>query len=95
MVLLYDLKNELNTYKEQLKELKDVLNIEKAENELDKLREETNLDGFWNDIEKSQSTMQKIKSLENKIERFNKLNVSLEDILTLIDLSLEEGRKRC
>ena len=91
MVLLYDLKNELNTYKEQLKELKDVLNIEKAENELDKLREETNLDGFWNDIEKSQSTMQKIKSLENKIERFNKLNVSLEDILTLIDLSLEEG----
>lgn len=91
MVLLYDLKNELNTYKEQLKELKDVLNIKKAENELDKLREETNLDGFWNDIEKSQSTMQKIKSLENKIERFNKLNVSLEDILTLIDLSLEEG----
>jgi peptide chain release factor 2 len=91
MVLLYDLKNELNTYKEQLKELKDVLNIEKAENELDKLREETNLDGFWNDIEKSQSTMQKIKSLENKIERFNKLNVSLEDILTLRELSLEDG----
>ncbi|HHX57087.1 MAG TPA: PCRF domain-containing protein, partial [Clostridiales bacterium] len=91
MVLLDDLKNELNTYKQQLKELRDVLNIDKAENELAVLKEQSSVDGFWNDIENSQVIMQKIKTLENKIERFDKLNESLEDIIMLIDLSLEEG----
>lgn len=91
MVLLYDLKNELNTYRQQLKELRDVLNIDKAENELSDLKEQSGVDGFWNDIENSQIIMQKIKALENKIERFDKLNESLEDIIMLIDLSLEEG----
>ncbi len=91
MVLLYDLKNELNTYRQQLKELRDVLNIDKAENELSDLKEQSGVDGFWNDIENSQIIMQKIKALENKIERFVKLNESLEDIIMLIDLSLEEG----
>jgi len=91
MVLLYDLKNELNTYRQQLKELRDVLNIDKAENELSDLKEQSGVDGFWNDIENSQIIMQKVKALENKIERFDKLNESLEDIIMLIDLSLEEG----
>ena len=91
MVLLDDLKNELNTYKQQLKELRDVLNIDKAENELAVLKEQSSIDGFWNDIENSQIIMQKAKALENKIERFDKLNESLEDIIMLIDLSLEEG----
>lgn len=91
MVLLDDLKNELNTYKQQLKELRDVLNIDKAENELAVLKEQSSVDGFWNDIENSQIIMQKVKALENKIERFDKLNESLEDIIMLIDLSLEEG----
>lgn len=91
MVLLDDLKNELNTYKQQLKELRDVLNIDKAENELAVLKEQSSVDGFWNDIENSQVIMQKVKALENKIERFDKLNESLEDIIMLIDLSLEEG----
>ena len=91
MVLLDDLKNELNTYKQQLKELRDVLNIDKAENELAVLKEQSSVDGFWNDIENSQIIMQKAKALENKIERFDKLNESLEDIIMLIDLSLEEG----
>lgn len=91
MVLLYDLKNELSSYSQQIEELKDVLSIDKAKNELAELKKETSADGFWNDVENSQIAMQKIKALENKITRFNKLNESLEDILTLIDLSLEEG----
>ncbi|NLP26810.1 MAG: peptide chain release factor 2 [Clostridiales bacterium] len=91
MVLLYDLKNELSSYSQQIKELKDVLSIDKAKNELAELKKETSADGFWNDVENSQIAMKKIKALENKITRFNKLNESLEDILTLIDLSLEEG----
>ena len=91
MLLLNDLKNELRSYSKQIKELKDVLSIDKAKNELAELKKETSADGFWNDVENSQIAMKIIKALENKISRFNKLIESLEDILTLIDLSLEEG----
>lgn len=91
MVLLDDLKAELNNYKPQLKELYDVLNIKKAEDELSSLKELSSKDGFWNDLEQSQLTMQKIKNLQNKIDRFNKINQSLEDIITLIELSIEEN----
>ena len=34
--------------------------------------------------------MQETKSLERKIERFNRLNDQLEDTITLIELSIEE-----
>lgn len=45
---------------------------------------------FWNDIENSQKILQKTKNIKTKLERFLKLENTLEDIKTLNQLGLEE-----
>jgi len=54
------------------------------------LEEEMNDPSFWNDLEKSQKVNREIKSLKNKIEKYNKLVTQLEDIEVMIELGLEE-----
>ena len=90
MVILDDLRVEMVNYRSEMKELSDVLNLKKAEEELAELREEISKDGFWDDLENSQKILQKSKGLENKINDYNKLNNALEDIIALIELSIEE-----
>ena len=89
MVLLDDLRLEALDLQKQVKELYDVLDIDKAKKDYDDLQKEIAKDGFWDDLENSQKTLQKSKTLENKIKDFNKLNNSLEDIIALIELSIE------
>lgn len=48
---------------------------------------------FWNDMEKSQKVLQKIKTLKSKLESFESINTQWEDLLTLSDLGLEEQDK--
>ena len=90
MVLLDELRVELVGYRPQLKELGDVLQVARAQSELDDLRIQVTYDGFWDDAEKSQKVMQKIRKLENTVEKFRHLNQKLEDTIALIDLCLEE-----
>ncbi len=42
-------------------------------------------------MEKAGKVLQKIKGLKNKIERFNKLTSERDDLLTLIELAVEEN----
>ena len=90
MIILDDLRVEMVGYRKEMKELADVLNIEAAKKELVTLNEQVAADGFWDDLENSQKVLQQTKSLEKKIEKYNKLNESLEDLITLIELSIEE-----
>ncbi len=91
MVILDDLRVELMHYRPQLEELHEVLQIARAESELADLRIQVTYDGFWDDLEKSQAVMQTIKTLEKKVNGFEKLKTQLEDTITLIELSVEEG----
>ena len=90
MVLLDELRVELVGYRPQLKELGDVLQVARAQSELDDLRIQVTYDGFWDDAEKSQKVMQKIRKLENTVDKFRHLNQKLEDTIALIDLCMEE-----
>lgn len=90
MIILDELRLELVGYRKEMEELADVLNIKGAKERIEVLNAETAKDGFWDDLENSQKVLQETKSLERKIERFNKLNDSLEDAITLIELSIEE-----
>lgn len=61
-----------------------IVRIEELENEL--------LDpSIWNDLERSQKVMQETKILKNKVENYNKLSGEYEDIITLIEMGLEES----
>ena len=91
MLILDDLKAELMTYKPQLDELHDVLAVEAAKEKLAELQMMVEQPGFWDDVEKSQKTMQIVKGLEGKIEKFEKLTRMLDDTITLIELCIEEN----
>ncbi len=90
MVILDELRLELVGYRKEMEELADVLNIKGAKERIEELNAETAKEGFWDDLENSQKVLQETKSLERKVERFNQLNDSLEDAITLIELSIEE-----
>ncbi len=46
---------------------------------------------FYSDMEKAGKVLQKIKGLKNKVERFNTLLSTRDDLLTLIELAVEEN----
>ncbi len=90
MLLLDELRVELEGYRKDMKQLYEILDIDKANSEIARLREESGRDGFWEDIENSKKVMQEIKHYEATIESYNKLNEKLEDALTMIELAMEE-----
>ena len=85
MIILDELRVEMVGYRKEVEELADVLRIKAAKERVAELNAETAKDGFWDDLENSQKVLQETKSLERKIEKFNKLSNNLEDIITLID----------
>ena len=90
-VIEYDAyKQKLLALEPTLKELEQALNIESARKELSELQIETEQEGFWNDVERSQRIAQKIKRLENKIKKYDHLVSDWEDTLTLCEMAQEE-----
>ena len=90
-VIEYDAyKQKLLALEPTLKELEQALNIEAARKELGELHMETEQEGFWNDVERSQKIAQKIKRLESKIKKYDQLVCDWEDTLTLCEMAQEE-----
>lgn len=91
MLLLDELRLELEGYRKDMADLYNILNIDKLKEDNAKLQEQSVADGFWDDLENSQKVMQTIKQNEATIENYKKLNEMLEDTLTMIELTVEEG----
>ena len=88
---------EYDVYKQKLRELgpeldklSAALDIESARQEAARLEDETAQDGFWNDLERSQKVQMRLKQLQNKITRQEKLISSWEDLTTLCEMGQEE-----
>ena len=91
MLLLDELRLELEGRRKDMADLYNILNIDKLKEDNAKLQEQSAADGFWDDLENSQKVMQTIKQNEATIENCKKLNEMLEDTLTMIELTVEEG----
>ncbi|MBQ7990437.1 MAG: peptide chain release factor 2 [Oscillospiraceae bacterium] len=91
MLLLDELRVELEGYRKDMTELYKILNIDKLKSDIAELQEQSSADGFWNDLENSQKVMQQIKRSEATIAQYNKLNSLLEDTITMIELTAEEN----
>ena len=90
-VIEYDeYKQKLQALEPTLGELEKALGIPKAREELAELQKETEQDGFWNDLERSQQVSRQVKRLENKIKKHDKLVSEWEDTLTLCEMAQEE-----
>ena len=90
MILLEDIKLEAESYLPQLKELKEVLDIDNSKDKIKELQNISANPDFWNDMDTSQKVLLQIKALENKVSNYHKLVSLYEDISTLIELCFED-----
>ncbi len=82
-------KQKLRDLKPELDELSAALDIDAAKQEAARLEDETAQDGFWNDLERSQKVQQRLKQLQNKIAKQEKLVSSWEDLTALCEMGQE------
>ena len=87
---------EYDTYRQQLRDLKPkldklsaALDLDGARQESARLTAETEQDGFWNDLSRSRKVQTRLKQLQNKISRQEKLLSSWEDLTALCDMGQE------
>ena len=91
MLQFEELKLSLQGLEPELKDLADALGLEAMRKEILELDQKATAPDFWDDMEKSQKILQRSSSLKNKIEKYEKLKSSYEDLLALIELADEEG----
>ena len=82
-------KQKLNALEPELTKLSAALDIESAKQEAARLEEETAQDGFWNDLARSQKVQMRLKQLQNKIQRQDKLIASWQDLVALCEMGQE------
>ncbi|MBR3641108.1 MAG: peptide chain release factor 2 [Oscillibacter sp.] len=86
----YDVyKQKLRDLEPELDKLSQALDVESARQEAARLEDETAQDGFWNDLARSQKVQVRLKQLQNKVSRFEKLRASWEDLTTLCEMGQE------
>ena len=83
-------KQKLNDVRPSLEDLADSLNIEGLRNELERLHAMQEAPGFWDNPEKSQQVVMKTKSAENKIENYEQMLSSWDDLMTICEMAAEE-----
>ena len=82
-------KQKLRDLRPELDKLSAALDIESARQEAQRLEDETAQDGFWNDLERSQKVQMRLRQLQNKISRQEKLVSSWEDLTALCEMGQE------
>ena len=83
-------KQKLNDCRPALEGLADSLNVEGLRSELERLHAMQEAPGFWDDPEKSQKIVVKTRQTENKIERYEKMLSTWDDLMTICEMAEEE-----
>ena len=91
MLEFEEYKSKLNALKPTLEVLRGALNLEAAQKEIEELEAASERDGFWNDVEKSQQVQKRLKQLKSKVESYQKLCASWDDMMALVEMAMEEG----
>jgi len=84
-------KVKLNNCKPELEVLRTALRLEAAQKEIEELEAASARDGFWNDVEKSQQVQKRLKNLKDKVENFDRLCASWDDMMTICEMAIEEN----
>lgn len=91
MLEFEEYKGKLNGLKLTLDNLGKALKLKEAQTEIDALQKESEQEGFWNDLDRSQKVQQRLKHLQNKCGRYKKLCGQWDDLYTLCEMALEEN----
>ncbi len=91
MLEFEEYKAKLNNCRPDLEVLRSALKLEAAQKEIEELEAASAREGFWNDVEKSQKVQKRLKNLKDKVENFNRLCASWDDMMTICEMAIEEG----
>ncbi|MBR4990440.1 MAG: peptide chain release factor 2 [Oscillospiraceae bacterium] len=83
-------KQKLNDCRPALDGLAESLNLEGLRNELERLHAMQEAPGFWDDPDKSQKIVKQVKVAEYKVERYEKMLSSWDDLMTICEMAAEE-----
>ena len=83
-------KQKLRDLEPELTKLSAALDMDGARAEIQNLEDQSAQEGFWNDLERSQRVHQRLKQLQNKVSRQNKLISEWEDLTALCEMGQEE-----
>ena len=90
MIFLENLRSKLESYKPKIKELSEVFDIENSKERVEELHNKAAEPGFWDDLEGSQKVLQETRTLEGRLEKYDKLTQSAEDIEVMLEMAAEE-----
>lgn len=82
-------KQKLRDLEPELDKLSAALDMDGARAEIKTLEDESAQEGFWNDLERSQRVHQKLKQLQNKVMRQNRLIGEWRDLTALCEMGQE------
>ena len=82
-------RQELGQFEEQLEQLRLALHIDHVRDEIAELEARAQEPGFWDDVERAQKIQTKVKHLQNKVDRFQRLVQEYEDLQVLCELGQE------
>ncbi|MCQ2451035.1 MAG: peptide chain release factor 2 [Clostridia bacterium] len=91
MLEFEQLKLRLTANEQEVKDLKDAIGYDKLKREIEELEQKSAAPGFWDDIEASQKVVKHTGNLKNKVEAYDNILSTYEDLLVLIDMGDEEG----
>ena len=91
MLEFEEYKVKLNGIKPDLDGLGAALKLDEARAEIAELEAESAKEGFWNDLDRSQKVQKRIKQLQQKCEKYEKLQSSWDDLMTICEMALEEN----
>ncbi|MGN0174477.1 MAG: peptide chain release factor 2 [Acutalibacteraceae bacterium] len=90
MLVYEEQKQRLSAYEEELKDLKDALNYNNVQKEVEELEALAAQDGFWDDVDNSQKVLKKTSNLKDIIKGYNDLTAAYDDAMALIEIADEE-----
>lgn len=91
MIQFEELRLRLLESEKPLTELAGALGLEKMNDEIASLEQQTADASFWDDVQNSNKVLQRIAQLKNKVAAYDKLKTDFDDALVMIELSNEEG----
>lgn len=91
MLEFEEYKIKLNNMKPTLDGLGSALKLDDARSEIAELEAESAKEGFWNDLDRSQKVQKRMKQLQQKCEKYEKLQSTWEDLMTICEMALEEN----
>lgn len=90
MLEFEELKLKLQGLLPQLKDIREAIGIDTLKKRVAELEEKAAEPGFWDDVESSQKIVKETNQMKHKIETCEKLEGQYDDVITMIEIALEE-----